>query len=114
MTEIRLHNSGGERIVAENVRVCDSPLAELRGQRFRRPLREGEAVVFQNGPLGVVDMLGVFEWLCVCWLNEETVTNVACLPPLVGIGRGDGDRVVELPGEARWMVSEGDRLEVRG
>jgi hypothetical protein len=105
-----------ERLLASDVDVAQSRLAQARGLMFRRSIPEEYALVFPfNGVESrTLHMLFVPFAIDAVWLVNDEVTATARLSPFVGIGRGDADTVVELPAGAADAVAVGDEVVVSG
>lgn len=108
---------GGERrVLATDVEVADSTLAQAKGLMFRGPVPEGFALVMDlgGGSLSrgpgrqVVHMLFVRFPIDVVWLVDDEVQRTARLSPWTGIGLGRADRVVEFPAGTADGVAAGD------
>lgn len=108
---------GPTRPIATRVVVADSFLQRARGLMFRRSFPEGHAMLFRfSAPKSrTLHMVFVPFPIDAIWLRDGVVERTARLRPWVGLARGRGDVIVELPAGAAEGVRPGDRLSlVRG
>lgn len=105
-----------ERLLASDVDVARSRLAQARGLMFRRSIPEEYALVFpfDGVETRTLHMLFVPFAIDAVWLVDDEVTATARLSPFVGLARGDGDTVIELPAGAADAVAVGDEIVVSG
>jgi uncharacterized membrane protein (UPF0127 family) len=105
-----------ERLLASDVDVARSRLAQARGLMFRRSIPEEYALVFPFDGVEsrTLHMLFVPFAIDAVWLVDDEVTATARLSPFVGLGRGDADTVVELPTGAADAVAVGDEVVISG
>jgi uncharacterized membrane protein (UPF0127 family) len=105
-----------ERLLASDVDVAQSRLAQARGLMFRRSIPEEYALVFpfDGVEARTLHMLFVPFAIDAVWLVDDEVTATARLSPFVGLARGDADTVVELPAGAADAVAVGDEVVVSG
>lgn len=109
-----------QRVLATEVEVADSALAQAKGLMFRKPVPEDFALVmdvggglFSSGPSRqFVHMLFMRVPIDVVWLADETVQRTARLSPWTGFGVARADRIVELPAGGADGVEPGDRIRV--
>ncbi|SDY25489.1 DUF192 domain-containing protein [Halopenitus persicus] len=113
MRLVRHSASADGDCIATTVDVADSFLSRARGLMFRRSIPDDYALVFPFGEpkSRTLHMLFVPFAIDAVWIHDGEVTAVKRLRPLVGIGRGRGDVVVELPAGAAADVELGDRIE---
>lgn len=105
-----------ERLLASDVDIARSRLAQARGLMFRRSIPEEYALVFpfDGVEARTLHMLFVPFAIDAMWLVDDEVTATARLSPFVGLARGDADTVVELPAGAADAVAVGDEVVVSG
>lgn len=105
-----------ERLLASDVDIARSRLAQARGLMFRRSIPEEYALVFpfDGVEARTLHMLFVPFAIDAVWLVDDEVTATARLSPFVGLARGDADTVVELPAGAADAVAVGDEVVVSG
>lgn len=109
-----------QRVLATEVEVADSALAQAKGLMFRKPVPEGFALVMDvgggllsSGPSRqFVHMLFMRVPIDVVWLVDETVQRTARLSPWTGFGVARADRIIELPAGGADGVEPGDRIRV--
>jgi uncharacterized membrane protein (UPF0127 family) len=112
--------TAGQRVLATEVEVADSALAQAKGLMFREPVPEDFALVMDvgggllsGGPSRqFVHMLFMRVPIDVVWLVDETVQRTARLSPWTGFGVARADRIVELPAGGAEGVEPGDRIRV--
>lgn len=106
--------TGSPRTLADRVEIADSFLAQARGLMFRRSLPAGAALVFRfpRTVSRTVHMVFVPFPIDVVWLEGATVTTRRRLRPWIGLGRGRGDAIVELPAGAAEAVEPGDEVRL--
>lgn len=106
-----IHRSNGssERL-ATDVRLADSLLQKSLGLMGKRPLRDGECLVFRFGESDVrhVHTFFVRAPIDVIWVAGERVIAVETMHPWNLGRRHSADTIVELPAGAATGVSEGD------
>ncbi|WP_418281231.1 DUF192 domain-containing protein [Halorubrum sp. DTA98] len=104
-----------EHVLATDVDVAASTLAQARGLMFRTSIPDGYALVFPFDRSKARDLHMLFVPFAIdaLWVSETEVTHKKRLAPFVGLGRGTADTVVELPAGAAADVSVGDRVELR-
>lgn len=109
---LRRERDDGSTVIATEVEIAESTLAQHRGLMFRRSLPEGSAMVFPFEDVGIRDvhMLFVFHPLDVCWLRENEVIRIERMRPFVSFARAAADMLVELPAADAADVAVGDRL----
>jgi Uncharacterized conserved protein len=105
-----------ERLLASDVDVARSRLAQARGLMFRRSIPEEYALVFpfDGVETRTLHMLFVPFAIDAVWLVDDEVTATARLSPFVGLARGDADTVIELPAGGADAVAVGDEIIVSG
>jgi uncharacterized membrane protein (UPF0127 family) len=114
---------GGQRVLARNVEIADTALAQMRGLMFRSELPEEFALVmevggerllpFTSGPKRhSVHMLFVRVPLDVLWLDGEEVTKTARMRPWRSVKMGKANRIIELPAGAAEGVETGDTVRL--
>ena len=108
-------DGGEERLLATDIDVADSTLAQARGLMFRRSVPNDYALVFPfDAPEPrTLHMLFVPFPIDALWISNGTVTHRKRLSPFVGLGRGRADTVVELPAGAAADVDVDDAVEIR-
>ena len=101
-----------ERLLASDVDVAQSRLAQARGLMFRRSIPEEYALVFpfDGVEARTLHMLFVPFAIDAVWLVDDEVTRRKRLAPFIGIGRGTADTVIELPAGAADGVAVGDAV----
>ncbi len=101
-----------ERILASDVELAESTLAQARGLMFRRSIPADYALVFPFDGRGsrTLHMLFVPFAIDALWLADGEVTGKKRLAPFVGFARGTADVVVELPAGAADEVAVGDEV----
>lgn len=114
-----VHRSGPpedrtETVLASDVDVAASTLAQARGLMFRRAVPDDYALVFDfdRAESRNLHMLFVPFAIDAVWLSGGEVTHVKRLRPFVGLGRGVADTIVELPAGAAADVDVGDEVEL--
>lgn len=111
------------RVIATNVEVADTTLAQMRGLMFRADVPEDFALVMEVGdngglpfasgpPRQFVHMLFVRFPLDVLWLADDEVRKVARMHPWRSAGVARADRIVELPAGAADGIDVGDTVRV--
>jgi hypothetical protein len=112
--ERALDGAVGERVLAREVEVADSPLARARGLMFRRGVPDDYALAFPFDRPGVrgLHMAFVPFPIDAVWTVDGEVTRVSRLRPWIGVGRGTADAVFELPAGAADDVRPGDTVEL--
>jgi len=103
-----------ERVLAERVEFADSVLSRARGLMFRRSFPEGNALVFEFGSVSArtLHMLFVPFPIDAVFLEDEQVTHVSRLRSWIGLARGSGDVICELPAGSADGVEAGDTVRV--
>lgn len=103
-----------KEVLATDVEVAESFLRQARGLMFRRSIPDGYALVFpfERPKPRTLHMVGVPFAIDALWISGTEVTHKKRLRPLVGIGRGTADTVVELPAGAAENVDVGDNVEL--
>lgn len=111
----RPSDDSGEHVLATDVDIADSTLAQARGLMFRISIPDEYALVFPfDWPeTRSLHMLFVPFAIDALWLSDAEVTHKKRLAPFVGIGRGTADTVVELPAGAATDVTVGDVVKIR-
>ncbi len=113
------HEPAGERtdgddtrVLATEVEVADSVLAQSRGLMFRRSLPEEYALAFRFDRTGRRDVhtLFVFVPIDVVWVVDDVVRRVERLDPFRGFARERADLIVEFPAGTADGIVPGDRL----
>ena len=115
--------SADPRVLATDVEVADSALAQMRGLMFRSTVPDEFALVMEVGSSGgmpftsgpprqFVHMLFVRHSLDVLWLAGDEVRKVARMAPWRSVGMARADRIVELPAGAADGVEAGDTVRV--
>lgn len=65
----------GSRVLAENVKVCESVASRIRGLMFSKRLMDNQALVIVNENEGIPEarlhMLFVFYKIDILWLNKK-------------------------------------------
>jgi len=110
------------RVLATDVEVADSALAQAKGLMFRSTLPEGFALVMDvggglltTGPSRqFVHMLFMRVPIDVVWLAGGEVTRTARLSPWTGAGLAKADRIIEFPAGVAADVAVGDSVRVEG
>jgi len=102
------------RTIADNVERAESPLAQARGEMFRRSFPEGHALVFpfEEPDSRTIHSFFVFVPLDVLWIVDDEVTKVERLQPFRGLAHGLADTVIELPAGAADGVEAGDTVVI--
>lgn len=112
-----------ERVIASEVEIADSALAQSKGLMFRSSIPEEFALSLEVGgggllpiPRGparqIVHMLFVRMSLDVIWLVDDEVTRVATMHPWRSIGMAKADRILELPAGNAEGVEPGDTVRI--
>ena len=106
-------NATGERELAAEVVVAETPLGRVRGVIGREPVT-GEAYLFEWGAVQprAIHMVGVRQPLDVLWLVDGVVQAVETLSPWRGRATHPAATVVELPAGVASAVSSGDEIRV--
>ena len=101
-------------LLASDVDVARSTLAQARGLMFRRSVPDDYAVVFPFDIAGTqwLHMLFVPVAIDALWLVDGRVQKLKRLAPFVGLGRGRADTIVELPAGAADGVAVGDAVRL--
>lgn len=104
-----------DRLLATDVDVADSTLAQTRGLMFRRSVPDDYALVFpfDASEPRTLHMLFVPFPIDALWIADGAVTHRKRLSPFVGLGRARADTVVELPAGAAAAVDVGDEVETK-
>jgi uncharacterized membrane protein (UPF0127 family) len=108
-------------VLATEVEIADSVLANAKGLMFRSELPDDFALVLEVGgdsllpiprgpPSHLVHMLFVQVPLDVIWLVDDTVTKTAQMQPWRSVAVGKADRILELPAGAADDVKPGDTI----
>ncbi len=110
----RPDTGGPAATIASDVDVASTRWQRARGLMFTRGLPEGGALVFPFDATGrrSVHMVGVVAALDVIWTVDDRVTHVKRLRPMIGLGVGRADRIIECPAGAAADVEVGDRVAV--
>ncbi|RJX44163.1 DUF192 domain-containing protein [Halonotius aquaticus] len=108
----RPESGGGSQVLASDIEIADSFLAQARGLMFRRSLAEDSALVFQfdSAAKRDVHMLFVPFAIDALWLVDNEVVAKKRLKPWIGLGRETAETLVELPAGAADDVAVGDRV----
>lgn len=110
------HQPAGEdaNCLADDVEVARTPWEQARGLMFRRPLEEGQALVFEfdEAKPRSIHSLGVFFPIDVVWVARGAVRGVKRLRPMLGYGRATAETIVELPAGAADEVETGHALRI--
>lgn len=65
----------GTRVIADNVRVCETIASRIRGLMFRKKLRNNDALVIINEHGSIsnarLHMLFVFQKIDIIWLDKQ-------------------------------------------
>ena len=103
-------------VLATDVDVADTTLAQARGRMFTRSIPDDYALVFRfdDAETRDVHMLFVPYPLDVLWLVDGEVERVKRLHSWVGFGRARADTLVELPAGVADGVDLGDEVVVDG
>ncbi len=103
-----------DRVIARDVDVADSLLAQTRGLMFRTGVPDDYAMVFRfhRAKPRTFHMVFVPFPLDVVWLFDGKVTAVERLRPWIGFGRATADTVIELPAGAAQGVEPGDVVTI--
>jgi hypothetical protein len=109
----RARADGGDEILAADVQVADSLLAQTLGCWFRR-LDEGSALVFPFDEAAErrIDMIGVPAPLDVVWCVDGVVLWTETLSAWWGAATGPADCVIELPAGTAGGLESGDELVI--
>lgn len=99
-------------VLASQVELADSLLAQTRGLMFRRSLPDEFALAFRFDSASTRDvhMLFVFVPLDVVWVVDGVVQRIERLRPWLGFARERADTILELPAGAADGVEPGDEL----
>jgi uncharacterized membrane protein (UPF0127 family) len=117
--------SPADRVLATEVEVAESTLAQAKGLMFRSSIPDDFALVMEVGsggglpltsgpPRQSVHMLFMRFPIDAIWLRDEEVVKTARLSPWTGIGVAKADRIIELPAGAAEVVSVDDTVVVEG
>lgn len=101
------------QVLASNVEIADTLLAQTVGLTGRKPLPDSFAMVFplsEHETLAPVHMLGVRVPLDVLWITDERVTQKRTLRPWIGMAGGEGDTLIEAEQGLFGSVCTGDRV----
>ena len=110
-----VHLRGDERrTIADSVEHAETPLAQARGEMFRRSLPAGHALVFpfEEPDSRTIHSFFVFVPLDVLWVVDDEVTKIERLQPFRGLSHGIADTVIELPAGAADGVEPGDTVVI--
>ncbi len=104
--------SGGRQILASDIEIADSTMAQIRGLMFRRSLADESALIFQFDSTAKRDVHMLFVPFAVdaLWLVDGEVEAKKRLKPWIGLGRATADTLVELPAGTADDVAVGDRV----
>lgn len=110
-----VHESAGDAdtaVLATEIDRADSAWSQARGLMFRRSIPDDYALLFDFGRAKSrgVHMLFVPFPIDVVWTVEGVVQRVDRLRPWLGLARGRGDRIIELPAGQAAAVEAGDRV----
>lgn len=119
----QVEKSPTEQIIATEVEIADSALAQSKGLMFRSSIPDDFALSLEVGgggllpiPRGparqIVHMLFVQMSLDVVWLVDDQVTKVATMRPWRSIGVAKADRILELPAGNAAGVEPGDTVRI--
>ena len=102
------------RVLASEVDVAESTLAQARGLMFRRSIPADYALVFPFGGVGhrSIHMVFVPFPIDAVWLADDEVQAVKTVPAWYGLGWARADTLLELPAGAADGVAEGDTVVV--
>ena len=108
----RPKSGGGSQVLASDIEIADSFLAQARGLMFRRSLAEDSALVFQFDSTAKRDVHMLFVPFAIdaLWLVDNEVVAKKRLKPWIGLGRETAETLVELPAGAADDVAVGDRV----
>jgi len=108
----RPESGGGSQVLASDIEIADSFLAQARGLMFRRSLAEDSALVFQfdSAAKRDVHMLFVPFAIDALWLVDNEIVAKKRLKPWIGLGRASADTLIELPAGAAEEVVVGDQV----
>ena len=103
-----------EAVVATDIEIADTFFSQARGLMFRRSIPEEYALVFQfeTPEARNLHMMFVPFAIDAVWLVGTEVTAVKRLRPWIGLGRGTGDTILELPAGASDGIEPGDTIEL--
>jgi len=106
----RSADGDGERTLANDVELAETTFEQGRGLMFRRSIPEDYALVFpfKKAKPRTLHMIGVPFAIDSVWTVDGEVTHLKRLAPMVGLGRGSADCIVELPAGAAEGVAVGD------
>ncbi|MFB6233178.1 MAG: DUF192 domain-containing protein [Haloarculaceae archaeon] len=105
-------SSGGRQILASDIEIADSTIAQVRGLMFRRSLGDDSALVFQfdSEAKRDVHMLFVPFAIDALWVVDNEVVATKRLRPWIGLGRAGADTLIEVPAGTADDVEVGDRV----
>lgn len=100
--------------LASEVTVADGRLEQARGRMFTRSFPDGSALVFdfERVDRRSLHMFAVPYSIDAIWTIEGEVTKVKRLAPMIGIGWGRADMIVELPAGTADGVEVGDTIRL--
>ncbi|SNR48989.1 DUF192 domain-containing protein [Halorubrum vacuolatum] len=103
-----------ERTLASDVDLAETTFEQGRGLMFRRSIPDDYALVFpfKNAKARTLHMIGVPFAIDAVWIVDEEVSHVKRLAPMIGLGRGTADCIVELPAGAAEGVAVGDAVRL--
>lgn len=106
---------GSSTTIATRVEFADTFLKRARGLMFRRSIPENYAMAFQftNVKPRTIHMVCVPFPLDAIWIQGNTVQFVETLSPWIGISRGRGDLLLEVPAGVGDAIRPGDTVEIR-
>jgi uncharacterized membrane protein (UPF0127 family) len=101
-------------VLASDVDVAASTLAQARGLMFRRSIPADYALAFEFDDAATrnVHMLFVPFPIDAIWVTDDTVTAAKRLRPWLGLGRARADTLLELPAGAATDVTPGDTVRL--
>lgn len=109
---LRHERDGAVSVLAGDIDVADSFLAQARGLMFRRTIPDDYALVFDFDGAESRDVHMVFVPFDIdaIWIEDGEVQRVERLSAWTGRGEARCDTLVELPAGAASDVRVGDRV----
>lgn len=107
-------SEGDPQVLAIDVELATTTLAQMKGLMGRSSIPESYALVFDFGDRAsrTVHMLFVRTPLDVLWLVDDRVEQVSTLGAWTGLGRAAADTLIELAPGVAEAVSAGDTVRV--